>query len=484
MRDDGGTDLRSVAVRCSTCPPDSTAAKWRTLVNAVNGRIATADSIGKQQKQFIKCSGTRPWLGEEKSRQACDQDAIGALINQSNIYYANIVSAISLPPVQTNSNDLEKVENILVEDIGTFALAMEMFTRGQTDQAVSYIHSTYAYARDVLDKENIIRVLTRRLHGSDSIRLGAELTPAEPEDGMQAYRRLERNILRSTDVQSAVKDAPLKVQSVDVPALLSSWIDRVNIVDQLAETRVFCGFDRNLPARRTPAQHAERALQQLFLHPPKEKRDTWLPAVRVYGEGLYIELRNEPIQKWQRENSAWIQERFTDAYRTSLVRSPNLVSPANSERDIDWISSFHIVHTLAHLLINELVFYCGYGASALRERLFVSADAKAPMASMLLYTTSGDMHGTLGGLVELGRPEQLGTIIRRAIDKARWCSSDPVCSYDIGTNQHAELTSLAACHACALLPEVSCENMNKGLDRAVLVGLPDNREVGFFKDLL
>jgi hypothetical protein len=106
------------------------------------------------------------------------------------------------------------------------------------------------------------------------------------------------------------------------------------------------------------------------------------------------------------------------------------------------------------------------------------------MASMLLYTTSGDMHGTLGGLVELGRPEQLGTIIRRAIDKARWCSSDPVCSYDIGTNQHAELTSLAACHACALLPEVSCENMNKGLDRAVLVGLPDNREVGFFKDLL
>jgi hypothetical protein len=34
------------------------------------------------------------------------------------------------------------------------------------------------------------------------------------------------------------------------------------------------------------------------------------------------------------------------------------------------------------------------------------------------------------------------------------------------------------------LPEVSCEEANGLLDRAVLVGTPDDRTIGFFTDLL
>jgi hypothetical protein len=35
-----------------------------------------------------------------------------------------------------------------------------------------------------------------------------------------------------------------------------------------------------------------------------------------------------------------------------------------------------------------------------------------------------------------------------------------------------------------LLPEVSCEEMNTLLDRALLVGLPEAPEIGFLQDYL
>jgi len=44
--------------------------------------------------------------------------------------------------------------------------------------------------------------------------------------------------------------------------------------------------------------------------------------------------------------------------------------------------------------------------------------------------------------------------------------------------------SLAACHACVLSPETSCETFNQFLDRALLVGTPDDPSLGFFRDLV
>jgi hypothetical protein len=142
-----------------------------------------------------------------------------------------------------------------------------------------------------------------------------------------------------------------------------------------------------------------------------------------------------------------------------------------------------LVHSLAHILINQLVFECGYGTAALRERLYISADPAAPMAGFMIYTAAGDSEGTLGGLVRLGRPELLGPVFRRALGRASWCSADPVCSEHLG-GQGSKMANLAACHACVLLPETSCETINQGLDRAMVVGTPEAREHGFMAQLL
>jgi hypothetical protein len=40
--------------------------------------------------------------------------------------------------------------------------------------------------------------------------------------------------------------------------------------------------------------------------------------------------------------------------------------------------------------------------------------------------------------------------------------------------------NLAACYACVMVPEVSCETNNAFLDRALLIGTPDAPEVGYF----
>jgi len=105
------------------------------------------------------------------------------------------------------------------------------------------------------------------------------------------------------------------------------------------------------------------------------------------------------------------------------------------------------------------------------------------MAALLIYTAAGDSEGTLGGLVRLGRPDRLGPVIQRALSRASWCSADPVCSEHLG-GQGSRLANLAACHACVLLPETSCETINQGLDRAMIVGTPDGRERGFMSTLL
>ena len=107
------------------------------------------------------------------------------------------------------------------------------------------------------------------------------------------------------------------------------------------------------------------------------------------------------------------------------------------------------------------------------------------MAGILIYTSAGDSDGTLGGLVRLGRPGSLEPIIRRALSNASWCAADPVCMEmaDHG-GQGPHSCNLAACHNCALLPETSCEEFNRFLDRGHVIGIPGKPGTGFFEPLL
>lgn len=113
-----------------------------------------------------------------------------------------------------------------------------------------------------------------------------------------------------------------------------------------------------------------------------------------------------------------------------------------------------VLGTFAHLLINQLTFECGYSTAALRERLYISEAAEAPMAGVLIYTAAGDAEGTMGGLVRMGKPGYLEPAILAALRSALWCSADPVCM-EIGTQsgQGPDSCNLAASTTAASSPK-------------------------------
>jgi len=142
---------------------------------------------------------------------------------------------------------------------------------------------------------------------------------------------------------------------------------------------------------------------------------------------------------------------------------------------------YAMLHTLSHLLIRELALECGYNAASIRERLYADVSSANPQAGILIYTAAADSDGTLGGLVDLGKPENLGRLLRQALNRSKICSSDPLCSeHDPGKDRSLHA---AACHACSLVAETSCERGNRYLDRSLLVQTLDRGDAAFFAGL-
>src|SRR5208283_412375 len=73
--------------------------------------------------------------------------------------------------------------------------------------------------------------------------------------------------------------------------------------------------------------------------------------------------------------------------------------------------------------------------------------------------------GTLGGLS--GMAEQAGALLARATKRLALCSNDPICAEHSSGSDDYPLQG-AACHACLLVPETSCEARNSRLDRGLL----------------
>lgn len=141
-----------------------------------------------------------------------------------------------------------------------------------------------------------------------------------------------------------------------------------------------------------------------------------------------------------------------------------------------------LVHSLAHALIRQLSLTCGYSSASLRERLYVDVSPAWEMAGLLVFTSSPDADGTLGGLAQQGESANIVRVLEDALMAMTWCSSDPLCIE--GVHARTEPANGAACHSCMLAAETSCEEFNGFLDRSLLVGTPTHPELGFFEGYL
>lgn len=481
LTDRGGSELTSVKVKCQSCPPGSSGRQGRNLANTTIKPDEANNSQSAFQRAGITCPGDRPWLGEGAAERNCEQPLVGALINQINLYFPRTLSAISLPDLQIQDDDVARLRNEIEQEPGALGVAKTLWNMNNRSGSVALINDGLVKRGMANDPEGVEAALESLFSSQSATLPPGAAVPADPESELLSFRRAEYNIIRN-EIDDTENVPDLRVIQVAVADMLTTWIQGVNLVERLRETRAFYGFDRLDNTRNPLDEMPISAMHQLFRTPPTQPQDRWLPAVKVFGEGIYIELSEDRLATWQAENSVWLERRLDDGFIARLG-SIYQVLPPLSGPNRNWASRYLLVHSLAHILINQLVFECGYSTASLRERLYISADQDAPMAAFLIYTAAGDSDGTLGGLVRLGRPELFGLIMQKAISRASWCSADPVCSEHLG-GQGSKLANLAACHACALLPETSCETINHGLDRAMVVGTPYNRDCGFMAALL
>ena len=262
---------------------------------------------------------------------------------------------------------------------------------------------------------------------------------------------------------------------------------------KLREIQVLRGFNRILPEFAQNDPNTEENFGKIngeytSIDIPNSKysknsdnktKSNWLPAIQLIGEGIFIELNSEEIKKWK----ANVSERKQPRYQK--MKNNLMLDPTGRKLKEKFSEQYVLLHTLSHLLIRQLAYDCGYNTASIKEKIYttfniynndtkeyVSEDFE--MAGILIYTASTDSDGSLGGLVRQGETENFEKILDNTLENAYWCSNDPVCSES--TNQGYRSLNYAACHACVLLPETSCESFNSLLDRASVIGIPGNEE--------
>ncbi|MDD4127567.1 MAG: DUF1998 domain-containing protein, partial [Methanomicrobium sp.] len=191
-------------------------------------------------------------------------------------------------------------------------------------------------------------------------------------------------------------------------------------------------------------------------------------------------FNKDGLKKWEEESS--VVEKAHDL-KLKMAEEWGKNYPGTTPQKL-FSPRFFLIHTFAHALMRQLTLECGYSTASLRERLYISEDSPCldGMAGFLIYTSSPDSDGTLGGLQRQGESKRIEPTIISAIKSMEWCSSDPLCI--TGMMAVPESFSIASCHGCCMPPETSCEEFNRFLDRGMLIGHHDNPDSGYFRDIL
>lgn len=416
----GGTSaaLRDIVIRCAC-------GSSRTMEGAF-GREA--------MKGLLKCAGERPWLDD---REACDLTPRTLQRGASNVHFPIVRSAISIPPWSEGAFKLLNAYWEVLKAVPEDALLATL-------TAMKIAEGTEYSAQD------LVKAVAQRK---------SDLRDEAPEESETAFREQEYQALRSGRPEVG-PDQDFVCEAVAQSDDLAPWLAQVMVVKRLREVRALEAFTRVLPPE--PGDPPERRA------PISARPTRWFPGIEVQGEGVFLRLREEALAEWEGRGpvlarSQAIQARYAAKCAVHGQRPERAITPR-----------LLLIHTLAHLLIEQWALDAGYPTASLRERLYVSDT----MAGLLVYTATSSAAGSLGGLVAQARPERLAGSFRDGMARASWCSSDPLCIET--TASGTDSLNGAACHACILLPEVSCEESNVFLDRAMLVGTPEAPHIGFF----
>lgn len=379
----------------------------------------------------IACHGRQPWQ-TAGAPAACGAPLVVQQRGATSMHFGESVSAIDIPEVVGRAESMDD------------AIRRNALFAGMEQQ----------------EDEDFRRLLAERIAVDVGCSSETVLTAARGAN-QDRLARAKTNILNDEfeafeaafTGEAPIENFVTRVQTLDqadnaAASLLRGLVRHVILVDRLREVRASVEFRRyRMDATAVPAVMARQGDLR------------WLPAVEGWGEGIFVRLDGEAIERWAESGA------ISD--RVAKLASNQSASPF-ATRFHEATPAYVLLHSLSHILMQELAFTSGYTAASLRERIYAGDGSDA---GIFIYTTTSDYEGTLGGLVRQGESGRFPALLLRGLERHDWCSNDPVCR-ESGP-QSLQGLNLAACHTCLLVSETSCEASNLLLDRACLVGNDD-----------
>ena len=425
----------------------SRATDMRVVCKTCGTSRLVQDAFGNDAEAHLpRCRGRHPHL--QRFDSGCTQPTRALLLGASNAWFSVYRSALTIPTV---TGDIEqKVAEHWddlsdIDDRAEFDFIVKRLQKGAGEKALRWVLRW--------DADDVWQAIVDHRGGEEADAESGDLRGPEWEAFTAAV---------------PPKSDDFRVRALDTPDGFKKTLDHPIAVDRLREVQALCGFtridgpDAGEPNRIAPIWKGEQS---------------WLPAAEVRGEGILIRLPEARVEQWEKQYRD--SSRYADLIKaTRNWRMRRGLDPDEGMRPARLV----LLHTLSHMLIHQVALDCGYSTASIRERLYCRESGHPegpPMAGVLLYTASPDSEGTLGGLVALSEPMRLASVLRDAVDRARLCSTDPMCADhragDLGDSLHN-----AACHACLFAPETSCEEGNRYLDRGAVVPILGHADHAYF----
>jgi len=425
----GGGGLRNVEIACPNC--------------------GASINLGLAYAREWRCSGRFPEFGD--SRPGCDEPSRIIQRGAANLRISELQTALTIPPRSTRLHRLLEMTVVrAVLATQSIPSKQELLNKLQT-----------------LVQQNLLRpAVVTEIQNYPEATILAAIADTVAGDLPATIRNLRLQELEALRHAAAHGAPPQPSPTPGAPPQFEVIRGQVRTLTGPRGHRL-----RVTPVNRLRVVMVQTGYRRLDpLNPPVDRvyddgQRCWYPGVELFGEGIFLDLapglqpdvtarhfplKGDAARSWF---DAWIDP---DGFGQRI--HPD-------ERD-----RLHPVfvwwHTLAHRLINALAVDSGYSGASIRERVFVEVDEDSGDAGggVLLYTAQPGGDGTLGGLVAL--VPEFERVLETAFRNLDACSNDPLCGEE--TFAPGKYNG-AACYACALVSETSCEHRNMWLDRKLLL---------------
>jgi len=398
------------------------------------------------------CNGHQPWLGDQSvDANGCNENLKLLVRGATNAYFPQVANVIALPV------DADHIGDIIKANLASLAKLTSV------DQLIGVLSFNQALS-SMFGAVDPVQVFARiqELKGADSPATPVASSPKVAEFDILASGK---DVIGINSMDSRLHAKTLKDDEWKSGDILERLLFRVVAVKRLTEVTCLYGFTRLEPAPVASDGSLEEVL--LAVEGASLGEADWLPAIEQNGEGIFLQFDPAVV-------SAIVQSKLN----SDRVRELRLAYE-------DWAGKFKnsptfpggaytFLHSLSHALMSEIALQCGYPATSIKERVYAlptdNTQGAIGRLGILIYTSASGAQGSLGGLVAMA--PKIVNLLGAAVEKMQVCSNDPICS-DSTPQAHFDgsLVNGAACNACLLVPETSCEMRNMLLDRLMLSDL-------------